>query len=287
MLALAAGLAALLAPAPAAAATPDALQTADAVARTCAARELPAGAAGAATDGWTAPDDGLATVRLEGGPRRGDWDLAVFEHGAPDAVGASTSFGSAEQVSVWVDAGERLAIQACRRAGRDSSVPLSIEFTPVEPPGPSAERISLESVALTGPGDLVRLERLGVEVTDDVAANAATVALYSDADRARLAAAGFDSTTLVADVAAADRADRAAELRAAAARALGAADGARDLPRHGGLHDRDEAARRAATRTWSAPSSSAPRSRAARSRGSRSPPASTPRTGARRTSRSA
>ncbi len=217
MLALAAGLAALLAPAPAAAAPPDQLHTADAVARTCAARELPAGAAGAATDAWTAPDDGLATVRLEGGPRRGDWDLAVFERGAPDALGASTSFGSAEQVSAWVDAGERLEIQACRRAGGDSSVPLAIDFTPVEPPGPSGERISLESVALTGPGDLMRLERLGVEVTDDVAANAATVALYSDADRARLAAAGFDSTTLVADVAAADRADRAAELRAAAA----------------------------------------------------------------------
>ena len=63
----------------------------------------------------------------------------------------------------------------------------------------------------------MRLEQLGVEVTDDADASAATVALYSDAERARLAAAGFASTTLVADVAAADRADRAAELQAAAA----------------------------------------------------------------------
>ena len=100
------------------------------------------------------------------------------------------------------------AIPRCRSpsTSRRSSPPL---------PPPSGSRSSPWRSPV--PGTSMRLERLGVEVTDDVAANAATVALYWDADRARLAAAGFDSTTLVADVAAADRADRAAELRAAAA----------------------------------------------------------------------
>jgi hypothetical protein len=217
MLALAAALVALIAPASASAAAPDELRSADAVTRACAARELPAGTPGSATETWTAPAGGLATVRLDGAPAHGDWDLAVFETGAADAVGASTSFGSAEQVSVWVEPDDRLEIRACRRAGGDSSVPLSVELARADPAHASSERISLESVALDGPADLARLGQLGVDVTDDAGPGAATVALYSDAERARLAAAGFVLTPLVADVAAQDRADRAAELAAAAA----------------------------------------------------------------------
>ena len=217
MLALTAALVALIAPASASAAASDELHSADAVARTCAARELPAGAPGSATETWTAPAGGLATVRLDGAPAHGDWDLAVFEPGAADAVGASTSFGSAEQVGVWVEPGDRLEIQACRRGGGDSSVPFSVELARADPADAPRERISLESVALTGPADLGRLEQLGADVTDATGTGAATVALYSDAERARLAAAGFESTPLVTDVAAQDRADRAAELEAAAA----------------------------------------------------------------------
>ena len=216
-LAVAAGLTALLAASPAAASPPDELRAGDAVARTCAARDLAPGAPGADSASWTVPGDGFATVSLAGGARGGDWDLAVFGPGAGDALGASTSFGSAERVGLWVDAGDRLEIQGCRRSGADASVALEVELARVEAPPPSRERISLESVSLTGPGDLLRLERLGVEIADGASANAATVTLYSDAELARLAAAGFATATLVADVAAADRADRAAELRAAAA----------------------------------------------------------------------
>src|SRR5688500_20299027 len=101
MLALAAGIAALLAPAPAAAAAPDPLRTADAVARTCAARELPAGASGAATDSWTAPGDGLATVRLERRPRRGGRDLPALERGAADPVGRAAPTDAAGPAMSW------------------------------------------------------------------------------------------------------------------------------------------------------------------------------------------
>ena len=206
-------LAALAAPAPAAAGE---LHAADAVARTCAARNLPAGAQGAATESWTAPAAGLATARLDGSARGGDWDLAVFRGGATDAAGASTSFGSSEQVGVWVKPGDVLEIQACRRDGASDSVPLDVSLARSEPK-PTTDPISLESVALTGSADLTRLERLGLDVTDDVSANAATVTLYSDAERALLAAEGFATTTLTGDLAAADRADREAEAQAAAA----------------------------------------------------------------------
>jgi murein tripeptide amidase MpaA len=217
MLALA-GAAALLAPSPAAAASATGeLRAVGAVERTCAARELPAGAAGADSATWTSPGRGLASIRLEGRPRGGDWDLAVFGAGEQRALGASTSFGSAEQVGVWVEPGDRLAIQACRLGGGDSSVPLDIELAAADPSHAAEQRISLESVALSGPQDLARLEGLGLDVTDDVSAGAATVTLYSDAERAALAAAGFASTTLVADLAMADHADREAELRAAKA----------------------------------------------------------------------
>jgi murein tripeptide amidase MpaA len=197
------------------------VDAAEAVERSCAARHLPAGTVGVATESWTASAGGLATVRLDGAPRGGDWDLAVFAPGGAEAIGASTSFGSDEQVGVWVESGDRLAIQACRRDGANESIPLDVDLARVSArelaPDSPRQRISLESVPLSGPADRLRLEQLGVEVTDDADGASATVALYSDAERARLASAGFDTSTLIADVAAADRADRAAELEAAAA----------------------------------------------------------------------
>ena len=146
--------------------------------------------------------------------RDADWDLAVFEDG--EAIGASTSFGSAERATVWVERGDRLAIQACRRLGDDQSVPLTLDLYETAPPGPSDERFSLEEVAVSGPADVARLEALGLDVTHEVTGSSATVAVYSNAQRAVLAAAGFSSEPVVRDLVAADAADRAAEQRAAA-----------------------------------------------------------------------
>ena len=83
------------------------------------------------------------------------------------------------------------------------------------------ERISLESVAISGPEDVARLEGLGLDVTHDVSSGAATVAVYSDAERALLGANGFSAETLVADLVAADEADRKAESRGVALRGGG------------------------------------------------------------------
>jgi murein tripeptide amidase MpaA len=190
------------------------LRTPDAVVRDCQADRLPDRTDGVATQTWRAPTRGFLTASLDGGIRRADWDLAVFEDGV--AIGASTSFGSAERATVWVDRGDRVAIQGCRRLGDDPSVPLTLDLYETPPPQPSEQRFSLEQVPISGPADVLRLERLGLDVTHDVGSESATVALYSNAQRAALAAAGFDSEPLVRDLAAADAADRAAERRAAA-----------------------------------------------------------------------
>ena len=53
-------------------------------------------------------------------------------------------------------------------------------------PAPAPRAVSLESVAISGADDVERLERLGLDVTHDVTDTTATVALYSDAERALL-----------------------------------------------------------------------------------------------------
>ena len=163
------------------------LSAGDAAARDCAVRAVP-GAAGVDRFVWEAPAAGLLDVDLAGGPG-GDWDLAIFHRGERRAAGASTSFGSQERVTTWVRRGERLVVQGCRRqAGGPAAVPLSFDlFRRADMPEVDDERISLESVAISGPEDVARLERLGLDVTHDVSPGAATVALYSDAERALLA----------------------------------------------------------------------------------------------------
>ncbi len=81
---------------------------------------------------------------------------------------------------------------------------------PAEEP-PSPDRVSLESVRISGAEDVQRLERLGFDVTHDVGQTDVTVALHSDAERSRLDAAGFSARTLVADLQERSAADRAAE----------------------------------------------------------------------------
>jgi hypothetical protein len=196
-----------------------------AVPRDCAAEPLPEGTPGTARPSWTAPASGLLTSRLDG-DLGSDWDLALFRDG--DAIGASTNFGSVERATAWVSPGDRIEVQACRRDGGRESVPLALDLHAMTLPAPTPERFSMESVPITSPQDLVRLEALGLDVTEDVSATDVSVALYSDAERALLAAAGYDSTTLIPDLAAEDAADRRVERRAAAAAPRSALPSGRD-----------------------------------------------------------
>ena len=111
---------ALLAPAAAAAET---LSSGDAVKRECAARALPPGTAGVASSAWSAPAEGLLSARLDAGPAP-DWDLALLRNGEP--AGASTSFGSIEQATIAVRAGDEQTepVTVDLKGGRASEVTL-------------------------------------------------------------------------------------------------------------------------------------------------------------------
>src|SRR5687767_9835390 len=102
------------------------LRVAEPVSQSCL-RELPPGTAG--TDGirWTAPAAGYLDARLSGG-LSGDWDLALIDRRSGATRAVSTGFGSNEQATLWVERGETLAVQACRREGGGERVPLSIDL---------------------------------------------------------------------------------------------------------------------------------------------------------------
>ena len=80
---------------------------------------------------------------------------------------ASTNSGSAERVNLWVERGDRVAIQACRLAGGDRKVPLTIDLYEMAIPDGSGERISLESVAIDSPAEVAQLGRLGLDTTHE------------------------------------------------------------------------------------------------------------------------
>ncbi len=180
--------------------------------RDCQATLLPATAPGTDRRSWTARARGMVTAALHGGPS-GDWDLAAFERG--NALGASTANGSDERVDLWVERGDRLVFQGCRRDGGPKRVPISISLNETKPPVP-AEPVSLARVPIAGPEDVTELERMGVDVTHALDNDSATVVLYSREERLELLASGFGAEVLIADLAAADAADRQAEARTAA-----------------------------------------------------------------------
>jgi PKD repeat protein len=184
------------------------LRVSDPVFRDCTSA-LPAGTSGTAHRTWSAPERGLLSARLRG-PADGDWDVAVLS--GTRVIAASAAGGATELATAFVERGDTVTIQACRLDGRGGSAELAIRHQPVSTDLP-APRISLESVAINGPGDLRRLESLGFDVTHDVDESSVSVVLYGDADRARLAREGFASTPLIADLVAADSAARAAEDR--------------------------------------------------------------------------
>ena len=203
------GLAALVAAAPAAAEA-ETLTVPDPVSRECAAALVPDSPGIATRTLASSPERAIVTARLSGADSS-DWDLAVFTpSGVP--VAASTAFGSDESAAALAPAGQALTVQACRLDGRKATAELETALDPLRPAPGAGERISLESVAISGAADVERLEQLGVDVTHDVSPGSATVVLYSAAERALLDSAGFEASPLIADLPAADAATREAEL---------------------------------------------------------------------------
>ena len=184
------------------------LRVAEPVERTCQERLLAAGTPGVARTAVGPRAAGVATVRLSGA---GDWDLAVFDsRGRLQNAGAT---GTGSEQAVAFTAPERgLVVQACRRSGSGASARLAVDFFDAPAASGPREPVSVVRVALGG-RTLEQLEATGLDVTHNADASGADVVLYSAADRARLAAAGFSHRTLVPDLRKADfarfKADRA------------------------------------------------------------------------------
>ena len=212
LLPLAALLGLAAAPSAAAAPPPAMLSAGEAFPRTCHHHLISGDAAGVAATRVRAPGRGALTVRLEG--ERGDWDLALFDVRTGRKLGASASFGARELVTLSLARATEVAVQACRRSGPSSSVPLVVRFSALPRP-PKSEPVQIQRVALRSEVDLELLHRLGFDVTHNANPRGADVVTYSAAERRRLAATGLSFRTKVADLVAMDRRDRAREARAA------------------------------------------------------------------------
>jgi hypothetical protein len=190
------------------------LATGSAVKRTCHAK-LRRHARGVAVTSWTAPASGFLDVRSSGG-RRSDWDLALFDARTRRALASSEAFGSHEVAQTWVRGGRTVVIQGCRRSGKAARLPIRIQYIAAQRPA-SGGTPSLVSVPVSGPADVIRLDNLGLDVTEDVQNGHAIVRLNGASQAQLLKQSGFRFTTVVADMNKAYLAARAADRRYAAA----------------------------------------------------------------------
>lgn len=189
-----------------------------------------AGVASVATTPYTATGGVQAlTVRTDGGAR-GDWDLAVFDHATGTKLAASATSTTRERATVFLRPGQQVDVQVCRLSGLQENVTVGLDpyVLPAEAVTRTADGaggIRLVRVRTTPSRDVHALEELGLDVTHNGSADGVDVVVHGDAELRRLRAAGFDATTIVADLAAADRASLARDAAAPRPRA-----GARALP---------------------------------------------------------
>jgi hypothetical protein len=168
-----------------------------AVARDCGA-SLRAPGRGVAVTKWTAPMSGYVDVRSAGSDRS-DWDLALFDASNRHGLVSSSSFGSHEVAQAWVGAGQRLAIQGCHRSGRAAALPVRIQFFDLQQPKAKGTPMLIR-VPIDGVGDVARLQKLGVDVTEDLQAGRAIVHLDNAGQTSLIRDAGFKYTVLVQDM---------------------------------------------------------------------------------------
>jgi hypothetical protein len=177
-----------------------------AVARPCH-RDLASSKAGRDLIRTRAPARGLVSVRLRSA---GDWDVAVF--GARGRlVAGSASFGGNELASGFVRRGERLTVQACRFRGGARRARVGVRFTRIAKRARS-DRFRVVDVITPKRADRVRLQALGLDLTEHGDANSLEVLLHGRADERALRAAGFRYTVRIADLAARTRRNQERDL---------------------------------------------------------------------------
>ena len=107
-------------------------------------------------------------------------------------------------------------MRGCRRDGRARRLGVSLQLVDVTPPKPGAAP-SLVTVRMRDGGDVARMERAGLDVTENIQGNRADVVVAGSQQLAKLRTLGLTYTTRVADLNAAERRSRAADVRYAAA----------------------------------------------------------------------
>jgi Zinc carboxypeptidase len=176
-----------------------------------------ASARGIATQTYRAPMAGFVSVRGTASDRS-DWDLTVLDAASRTPLGTSQGFGSHEVVQTWVDAGQRLAIQACRRKGSARSFRTRVKFFDVTPPRLEGTP-SLVSVRYQSNRDLERMEAIGLDLTHDIQDGRANVIVSGAKEMAALKGLGLSTgmKTVVPDLNALSAQNRSTDLKLAAA----------------------------------------------------------------------
>jgi len=187
------------------------LSVPDTVAGACASK--PAGRGASVRRTFTAPSEGFVQARLRGA-RSTDLDLGIFKAGSRQLVAGSANLASREDATGFVAKGQKLRVQVCRRSGDARRATLKVRFWKAKFVR-DAERVELVRVRTRTPAEQGRLASLGLDTTDHATDTFWDALLYGSDDEDRLRRSGLSYTTLIADVAKRDRANRRAERRAA------------------------------------------------------------------------
>jgi len=133
------------------------------------------------TTNYTAPRTGLVRTTLSS--TRGDWDVAVFDADSGRLVGAGAAPATSDLAEGFVAAGERLVVQACRRAGAATRAQLRTQTIELAPQATAAvpERV----VRVTTPDRAARrrLAALGLDPAERADVGSVDVVLPVGADR--------------------------------------------------------------------------------------------------------
>ncbi|HEV3377081.1 MAG TPA: M14 family metallopeptidase [Thermoleophilaceae bacterium] len=190
------------------------VSAAQAVDRSCTAKQLTEGA-GYAQQTVAMPAAGSVTATLDASG--GDWDLAVFDAADGRVVAGSAYRGSREVASGFATQGSELVVQACRLSGADSSASLSVSSTAIDTS--NVPKVSLVRVSTPTQARKNELNSLGLDVTEHGGPGFLEVVLYGAEDARKLVENNFVYTIEVPDLALQARQDRLADARFAAANA--------------------------------------------------------------------
>ena len=177
--------------------------------RVCA--EAPVDAAGVDSFTVDAPVTGFVEARITAS---GDWDLAVFDE-QDDVVAGSAGFGGREVATGFIDETTELTVQACLLDGEPGSTSVDLTFLELDDDEPTTS--SMVEVDTPKRADKERLQQLDLDLTEHAEDDSVTVVLHGEQDVSTLREAGFSYETVVEDLAAESRADRAADEQFAAA----------------------------------------------------------------------